>query len=180
MERLLSQPVGDGLISTRDRAIMELMYATGLRASEVVTLRLGNINWHGGYVITRGKGGKERVVPLGLAAQQAITTYLDKVRPRWAGHKSGDVLFLTRLGAPFTRQGLWKIITKYAQMASLTGKVHPHTFRHSFATHLLDGGADLRAVQVMLGHADISTTQIYTHVTQDRLKRIHQKYHPRG
>lgn len=180
MEQLLSQPAGDGAVVIRDKAIMELMYATGLRVSEVTMLQQGNINWHGGYLVTRGKGGKERVVPLGVAAQKALKKYLEEVRPRWARVDSGDFLFLTHRGKRFTRQGLWKIITKYAKLASLAGRVHPHTFRHSFASHLLEGGADLRAVQVMLGHADISTTQIYTHVTQERLKMIHRKYHPRG
>ncbi|HOJ52356.1 MAG TPA: site-specific tyrosine recombinase XerD [Syntrophales bacterium] len=180
MERLLSCPAGESPSAVRDRAIMELMYATGLRVSEVVSLRLGNINWYGGYLVTRGKGGKERVVPMGEKALMALKTYLDEVRPRLMRGQGTDILFLNRSGKGFTRQGLWKIIGKYARMAQLEGKVHPHTFRHSFASHLLEGGADLRAVQLMLGHADISTTQIYTHVTQERLRLIHRKYHPRG
>jgi integrase/recombinase XerD len=180
MEQLLSCLGEKGLEEVRDGAIMELMYATGLRVSEVINLRLGNINWYGGYLVTRGKGGRERVVPMGEKAQMALRRYLEEVRPRLAKAVSGDFLFLNRMGKGFTRQGLWKIIVKYARKVALEGKVHPHTFRHSFATHLLEGGADLRAVQVMLGHADISTTQIYTHVTQERLKSIHKKYHPRG
>lgn len=180
MERLLSFPGKGEETGMRDRAIMELMYATGLRVSEVVSLRLGNINWHGGYLVTRGKRGRERVVPIGEKALAALREYIEGVRPGLVREKSGDILFLNRLGKGFTRQGLWKIIIKYARLAQVEGKVHPHTFRHSFASHLLEGGADLRAVQLMLGHADISTTQIYTHVTQERLRLIHKKYHPRG
>ncbi|MCX7982672.1 MAG: site-specific tyrosine recombinase XerD [Syntrophales bacterium] len=180
MERLLSAPGDKEPTAVRDQAIMELMYATGLRVSEVITLRQGQINWYGGYLVARGKGGKERVVPIGEKAMAALKRYTDEVRPILAREKSGDVLFLNRWGRGFSRQGLWKIILKYARLAQLENKVHPHTFRHSFASHLLEGGADLRAVQIMLGHADISTTQIYTHVTQERLRTIHRKFHPRG
>jgi integrase/recombinase XerD len=180
MNLLLAQP---GLATTsaiRDAAVMELMYATGLRATEIVQLTIGSVNWQVGYLITRGKGGKERIVPVGKAAFNLLQRYLEEARPRLLSAGSSNILFLNRFGTGFTRQGLWKIIKKYARMAGLETKVHPHTFRHSFASHLLEGGADLRAVQVMLGHADISTTQIYTHVTQERLRAVHKKYHPRG
>ena len=177
---LLSKPGHDGIIALRDTAIMELMYATGLRATEIIELNMDNINWQVGYLVTMGKGGKERVVPIGKAAFDLLKRYVDEVRPKLQSFRSDKTLFLSRLGSGLTRQGLWKNIKKYARMANMEKKVHPHTFRHSFATHLLDGGADLRAVQLMLGHADISTTQIYTHVTQERLKAVHKKYHPRG
>jgi integrase/recombinase XerD len=130
--------------------------------------------------VTVGKGRKERIVPVGQSALEWLARYIDQVRPAFLKRKTSNVLFLNRSGEGFSRQGLWKLIKKYARMSGLERKVHPHTFRHSFATHLLEGGADLRSVQVMLGHTDISTTQIYTHVTRDRLKEIHKKYHPRG
>jgi integrase/recombinase XerD len=160
--------------------MLELMYATGLRVSEVIELRQGSINWHVGYLVTMGKGGKERVVPVGKSAFDLLKRYVEEARPRLLSARSDNILFLNRFGEAYSRQGLWKTVKKYARMAGLEKKVHPHTFRHSFATHLLDGGADLRAVQVMLGHSDISTTQIYTHVTQERIKAVHKKYHPRG
>lgn len=177
---LLAQPGLGTAAAIRDTAIMELMYATGLRATEVIQLNIKNVNWQVGYLATLGKGGKERVVPIGKTAFDLLKKYLEEVRPRLLSLHSANILFLNRFGKGFTRQGLWKLIKKYAAMAGMEKKVHPHTFRHSFATHLLEGGADLRAVQVMLGHADISTTQIYTHVTQERLKAVHKKYHPRG
>ncbi len=177
---LLAQPGLGTAAAIRDTAIMELMYATGLRATEVIKLNIKNVNWQVGYLATLGKGGKERVVPIGKTAFDLLKKYLEEVRPRLLSLHSANILFLNRFGKGFTRQGLWKLIKKYAAMAGMEKKVHPHTFRHSFATHLLEGGADLRAVQVMLGHADISTTQIYTHVTQERLKAVHKKYHPRG
>lgn len=180
MNRLLAQPGQSAASTVRDTAIMELMYATGLRATEIIQLQVDSINWQVGYCTTMGKGSKERVVPVGRTAFDLLRRYLDEVRPRLASSVSANVLFLNRFGKGFTRQGLWKLIKKYARTAGLESRVHPHTFRHSFASHLLDGGADLRAVQVMLGHSDISTTQIYTHVTQERLKAVHKKYHPRG
>jgi integrase/recombinase XerD len=180
MNRLLAQPGQSAASTVRDTAIMELMYATGLRATEIIQLQVDSINWQVGYCTTMGKGSKERVVPVGRTAFDLLRRYLDEVRPRLASSISTNVLFLNRFGKGFTRQGLWKLIKKYARTAGLGSRVHPHTFRHSFASHLLDGGADLRAVQVMLGHSDISTTQIYTHVTQERLKAVHKKYHPRG
>ncbi|MDD5168231.1 MAG: site-specific tyrosine recombinase XerD [Syntrophales bacterium] len=180
MNLLLAQPGLKNAAAVRDSAIMELMYATGLRVSEVVQLKMNSINWQVGYLVTMGKGGKERVVPVGKSAYDLLRRYIEEARPILVKARSGQTLFLNRFGTIFTRQGLWKVIKKYACMIGLGDKVHPHSFRHSFATHLLEGGADLRAVQVMLGHADISTTQIYTHVTQERLRTVHRKYHPRG
>jgi integrase/recombinase XerD len=180
METLLDQPVDATPAGIRDRAILELLYATGIRVSELTTLTLNRVNRQMGFLVTVGKGRKERIVPVGQSALEWLARYIDQVRPAFLKRKTSNVLFLNRSGEGFSRQGLWKLIKKYARMAGLERKVHPHTFRHSFATHLLEGGADLRSVQVMLGHTDISTTQIYTHVTRDRLKEIHKKYHPRG
>jgi integrase/recombinase XerD len=180
MNLILSQPGDRTPFALRDSAMLELLYATGLRVSELISLTMNSINWQVGFLIVMGKGSKERVVPIGKTAYDCVRRYVDESRPRLIKSKTTDVLFLNRFGRAFTRQGLWKIIIHYAQKAGLQKNVHPHTFRHSFASHLLEGGADLRAVQVMLGHADISTTQIYTHITKDRLKEIHRKYHPRG
>jgi len=164
----------------RDKAMLELLYATGLRVSELAGLTMNSINWQAGFLVVMGKGSKERVVPVGKKAYDCVRRYIEEARPVFMKSKTTDVLFLNRFGRAFTRQGLWKIIGGYAQKAGLQKNVHPHTFRHSFASHLLEGGADLRAVQVMLGHADISTTQIYTHVTKERLRQVHRKFHPRG
>lgn len=180
MSRILAQPGQQTPSGLRDAAIMELLYATGLRISELTSLTMSGVNWQVGFVIVMGKGSKERVVPIGKTAYDCLRRYVDESRPRLLKSMSTDVLFLSRFGRAFSRQGLWKMIVAYAKKAGLEKNVHPHTFRHSFATHLLAGGADLRAVQAMLGHADISTTQIYTHVTKDRLKEIHSRYHPRG
>ena len=180
MNRILSGPDNSTPSGLRDRAMLELLYATGLRVTELISLSMNSINWQVGFLAVMGKGGKERVVPVGRTAYDAVRRYVDEARPKFVRSKTTEVLFLNRFGRAFTRQGLWKIIVGYAQKAGLQKNVHPHTFRHSFASHLLEGGADLRAVQVMLGHSDISTTQIYTHVTRERLKEIHRKYHPRG
>ncbi len=180
MNLILSQPGDQTASAMRDSAMLELLYATGLRVSELASLTMNSINWQVGFLTVMGKGSKERVVPIGKTAYDSVRRYVDDARPKLVKSKTTDVLFLNRYGGAFTRQGLWKIIVHYAQKAGLQKNVHPHTFRHSFASHLLEGGADLRAVQVMLGHADISTTQIYTHVTKDRLKEIHRKFHPRG
>lgn len=181
MERLLEQPSCDNPQGLRDRAMMELMYATGIRVSEAVSLTINDINWQVGYLVTMGKGRKERIIPIGRVALRILNQYVETARPRLLRQGTGGVvLFPGRTGQGFTRQGFWKTIRKYAIKAGIRKKVYPHTFRHSFATHLLEGGADLRSVQVLLGHADISTTQIYTHVTGARLKEIHRKYHPRG
>lgn len=180
MNRILSQPGDATPAALRDSALLELLYATGLRVSELRSLTMNSINWQVGFLVVMGKGSKERVVPIGKTAYDVVRRYVDQARPLMIKTKTTDVLFLNRFGGAFTRQGLWKIIVHYAQKAGLQKSVHPHTFRHSFASHLLEGGADLRAVQVMLGHSDISTTQIYTHVTKDRLKEIHRQFHPRG
>ncbi len=180
MESLLGQPAEATPAGIRDRAILELLYASGIRVSELTGLTLNRVNRQMGFLVTVGKGRKERIVPVGRSALQWLGRYIEQARPVFLKKRSSSVLFLNRSGEAFTRQGLWKLIKKYARMAGLERKVHPHTFRHSFATHLLEGGADLRSVQVMLGHADISTTQIYTHVTRERLKEVHRKFHPRG
>jgi len=180
MERLLKQPGNGTLTGVRDTAMLELMYATGTRVSELISLKMNSVNWQVGYLVALGKGEKERVIPIGQSAYDCLHAYIHEARPAFLKKQSTDILFLSRLGAGFTRQGFWKMVKKYAMKAGLNKKVYPHTFRHSFASHLLEGGADLRSVQIMLGHADISTTQIYTHVTRDRLKTIHKKFHPRG
>jgi integrase/recombinase XerD len=180
MESLLGQPAEATPAGIRDRAILELLYASGIRVSELTGLTLNRVNRQMGFLVTVGKGRKERIVPVGQSALQWLGRYIEQARPVFLRKKTSSVLFLNRSGEAFSRQGLWKLIKKYARMAGLERKVHPHTFRHSFATHLLEGGADLRSVQVMLGHADISTTQIYTHVTRERLKEVHRKFHPRG
>jgi len=180
MNVILIQPGNQTAAALRDTAMLEFLYATGIRVSELINLTMNSINWQVGFLVVMGKGSKERIVPIGKTAYDCIRLYVDKARSQLMQKKNTDVLFLNRFGTKFTRQGLWKIVIRYAQKAGLQKKVHPHTFRHSFATHLLEGGADLRTVQVMLGHADISTTQIYTHITKERLKEIHKKYHPRG
>ena len=180
MNLILSQPGEETPKAQRDSAMLELLYATGLRVSELAGLTMNSINWQVGFLTVMGKGGKERVVPIGKTAYDSVRRYVDEARPKLVKSRTTDVLFLNRFGGAFTRQGLWKIIIHYVRKAGLQKNVHPHTFRHSFASHLLEGGADLRAVQVMLGHSDISTTQIYTHVTRDHLTQIHRKYHPRG
>ena len=179
VDRLLSQPDPTTHLGQRDKAMLELLYATGLRVSELVGLKLTNINLEAGYIRTVGKGSKERMVPMGGKALEALKDFLDDGRVRLLKNKMDPHLFLNARGKPLTRQGFWKIIKQYGLKSGLRGPITPHILRHSFASHLLECGADLRAVQVMLGHADISTTQIYTHVTRDRLKQIHEKYHPR-
>ena len=180
INNLLSQPGTATKSALRDKVMLELLYATGLRVSELIFLNMGNINWQVGYLITMGKGNKERVVPIGKSAYDCLYRYVHEARTAFQKKGPTDALFLNKSGAPFSRQGFWKLVRKYAAQAGLKKKVHPHTFRHSFASHLLEGGADLRSVQMMLGHADISTTQIYTHITRETLKEIHKKYHPRG
>jgi integrase/recombinase XerD len=180
MNLLLMQPGSHTPAALRDTAMLELMYATGIRVSELIGLTLNSINWQIGYLVALGKGDKERIVPVGQAAYNQVKRYLESARPLILKGRQSEFLFLNRTGKGLTRQGFWKIVKKYAVKASLGKKVHPHTFRHSFATHLIEGGADLRSVQIMLGHSDISTTQVYTHVTRERLKEVHRKYHPRG
>lgn len=178
-ENLLSQPDMTSPHGIRDRAMLEVLYAAGLRVSELIQLRPADLNLEEGYLVCRGKGGKERVVPLGRSAALATREYLAKVRPQ-LDKKYQAVLFLTRLGDPFTRQGIWKLLREYARRAGLAAGISPHILRHSFATHLLERGADLRSVQMMLGHSQITTTQIYTHVSRDRLRQVYDKYHPRA
>jgi integrase/recombinase XerD len=180
MNAILAQPGSQTTAAVRNTAMLELLYATGIRVSELINLTMNSVNWQVGFLIVMGKGSKERIVPIGKIAYDCTRRYVDEARPQLMQKKSTDVLFLNRFGGKFTRQGFWKIVVAYAKKAGLQKKVYPHTFRHSFASHLLEGGADLRTVQVMLGHADISTTQIYTHITRERLREIHQKYHPRG
>ena len=179
VDRLLAIPDNTTHLGQRDSAMLELLYATGLRVSELVGLHLVNVSLDPGYVRTVGKGSKERLVPMGDKARDAIKIYLAYGRPELIKGKNAPYLFLNSRGTSISRQGFWKIIKKYGIIAGITKKITPHSLRHSFATHLLEGGADLRSVQIMLGHSDISTTQIYTHVSRERLKQIHEKYHPR-
>jgi integrase/recombinase XerD len=179
VDLLLSQPDVLNHRGQRDKAMLELLYATGLRVSELVGLNISNINLEAGYVRMVGKGSKERMVPMGSRALEVLRAYLSEGRVRLLKNKSSSSLFLNSRAEPITRQGFWKIIKKYGRKAGIKKEITPHKLRHSFASHLLEGGADLRSVQVMLGHADISTTQIYTHITKKRLKQIHEKYHPR-
>ncbi|MEI7817019.1 MAG: tyrosine-type recombinase/integrase, partial [Desulfuromonadales bacterium] len=164
----------------RDRAMLELLYATGLRVSELVNLKLREVNLDSGYLMTVGKGNKERLVPIGESARVQVAVYLDTVRLLLDPLRQNPHFFLSRLGGVMSRQAFWNIIKKRAEMAAIRKNISPHTLRHSFATHLLENGADLRSVQIMLGHADLASTQIYTHVTRERLKRLHQQIHPRG
>ncbi|MBI5663639.1 MAG: site-specific tyrosine recombinase XerD [Nitrospirae bacterium] len=174
---LLNKPEGDKL-SLRDKAILEIMYSSGLRASEVINLKTGDINFEAGFLTITGKGSKQRVVPVHEQALLTIKEYIKESRPVFLKKKTSNYLFLAKGGKPMTRQRLWQLIKKYS--AELSIKISPHTLRHCFASHLLDGGADLRALQKMLGHTDISTTQIYTKVTPERLRKIHKKHHPRS
>ena len=180
VERLLNAPDGRTPEGIRDRARRTLMYASGLRASELVTLRLENVDANAGFLYVLGKGGKERVVPVAEAALAALAGYMAGARPGFLGKRVSSALFLSRRGKQITRQTLWNRIRRWALSAGIEERISPHTLRHSFASHLLAGGADLRAVQAMLGHADIATTQIYTHVTPERLRDVHRKHHPRG
>lgn len=178
--RLLDAPDRDTPLGMRDRVLLELLYATGARISEVCRMRLDALNLEYGYARCFGKGGRERIVPLGRPALAAIRRYLTLGRPCLLGERQGDALLVTRTGKPLDRHNAWRRVVHYARCAGLRGKCHPHVLRHSFATHLLERGADLRVIQEMLGHASIATTQIYTHTDQRRLKAIHKKFHPRG
>jgi len=180
IELLLKAPDTRKPIGVRDAAMLELLYAAGLRVSELINLKLQDINLEAGFVRIFGKGSRERIVPIGSHAREKVSTYLKAVRSRRLKQTASPYLFIARADRPMTRQGFWKLLRRYALQAGLKKKITPHSLRHSFASHLLEGGADLRAVQVMLGHVDISTTQIYTHVTRDHLKKLHQKFHPRG
>jgi integrase/recombinase XerD len=174
---LINKP-GGGNYSLRDRAMLELLYSSGLRASEVINIKVGDINFEAGFITITGKGSKERVVPINEAALTTIKKYIEESRPELLKKKISQFLFLAKGGKPMTRQRLWQLIKKYSTELSIN--ISPHTLRHCFASHLLDGGADLRALQKMLGHTDIATTQIYTKVTPERLKRVHKQHHPRS
>ena len=180
VEKLLSAPAGDSPLVLRDRAMLEVIYATGMRVSELVGLRSGDLKLDIGCLNAFGKGSKQRLIPLGEVAIEILREYLQNGRPRLLKKSTSEEVFLNSRGKKLSRQGFWKILRQYALLAGIQQKVYPHMLRHSFATHLLEHGADLRSVQTMLGHADISTTQIYTHVLQERLQQLHQKYHPRG
>lgn len=181
VRHLLEQPAKvDTVEAKRDKAMLELLYASGMRISELVSLRLGDIDLEGGFVRCLGKGKKERMIPIYEGAARSCREYLEKVRPRLARGKSEDALFLNPRGERLTRQGFWQKLKGYVKAAKLDGKISPHTLRHSFATHMLSGGADLRAVQELLGHANISTTQVYTHLTNEHVRRTYEKSHPRA
>lgn len=179
VETLLSLPDEEDPLALRDRAVLEMFYASGLRVSELVGLRIEDVHLDVGYVRCFGKGSKERIVPMGQPAIEAVREYLSRLRPQLVEGTACDRLFLSRTGKPFDRTNCWRLVVKYARRMGVTGKLSPHTLRHCFATHLLSGGADIRMVQEMLGHADIATTQIYTHVDNARLKAIHKQFHPR-
>lgn len=174
---LVDKPAGKQL-SLRDRAMIEMLYSSGLRASEVINIKLGDINYEAGFIIIRGKGSKERLVPVNEAALETVNQYIKESRPLILRNRTSQFLFLAKGGKPMTRQRLWQLIKTYAKELSI--EISPHTLRHCFASHLLEGGADLRVLQKMLGHTDISTTQIYTKVTPERLKKVHKQHHPRG
>lgn len=178
--RMLEAPDARSLIGARDKAALELMYATGMRVSEVVEVMPENLNMDMGFIRCVGKGGKERIIPIGRKAKVALSGYMKKARPKLLRRREDRHLFISRLGRKISRQSFWKMVRKYTQLVNIKKRITPHTLRHSFATHLLEKGADLRSLQEMLGHADISTTQIYTHINKARLKGIHKKYHPRG
>lgn len=180
VERLLAAAGGSDPVSLRDRAILELFYSSGLRVSELARLTLQQVDLENGFLRVFGKGAKERVVPVGGQARTAVLNYLTGGRPQFVKSRTGSALFLNQQGGSFSRMGLWLIVQQYARRAGLAKKVKPHALRHSFATHLLTGGADLRAIQEMLGHASISTTQIYTAVEPQRLLDQHAKFHPRN
>ena len=180
VEKLLTAPDAGTPAGLRDRAMLETLYATGLRVSELVGLSLAELNQAAGLVRITGKGGKERLVPLGEAALTALREYLGEARPRLVRVRLTDKVFLNQRGGGISRQACWHLIKRHAARAGIPMRLSPHTLRHAFATHLLNHGADLRAVQMLLGHADLSTTQIYTHVARERLKQLHARHHPRG
>jgi len=180
VQRLLTAPRGTDPGALRDRALLELMYACGLRASEAIGLEVGDVDLEAGVLRARGKGSKERIVPIGREAVLATRIYLDRGRPALVGLRDDAHLIVNRRGGGLTRQGLYKIVQRYARDAGLEGRMSPHTLRHTFATHLLAGGCDLRSLQEMLGHADIATTQVYTHLSAERLKDVYFDAHPRA
>lgn len=180
VEALLAAPDTDEPLGLRDRAMLELLYASGLRVSELVTLKSVHVGLSENVLRITGKGSKERLVPFGVEASDWLTRYLGQARAQILGGQVSDALFVTGRGDAMSRQMFWKLIKKYALLAGITQHLSPHTLRHAFATHLLNHGADLRVVQMLLGHADISTTQVYTHVARERLRQLHEKHHPRG
>ena len=180
IESIIKQSSGRNWQQIRDNAMLELLYASGMRVSELVDLKLENVNMDIGYVRCIGKGNKERIIPIGKRAQIAVKKYCEQSRIKISQKEQTSSLFLSRLGKKISRQSIWKLIKVYAKKAKIKKTIKPHTLRHSFATHLLEHGADLRSVQEMLGHSDISTTQIYTHVDKERLRTIHKQFHPRG
>jgi integrase/recombinase XerD len=181
MEKIIDSPDILSKFGLRDKAILEVLYACGLRVSELINLKVSDLYLNDDVIRVFGKGSKERLVPIGRSAVKSIKTYLKKGRPLLEKKlKSENIIFLNARGTKISRMGIWKIIDFYSKQAGIVKEVHPHTFRHSFATHLIEGGADLRAVQEMLGHADISTTQIYTHIDRDYIKQVHKDFHPRG
>jgi integrase/recombinase XerD len=180
VEKLLAAPDVLLPLGYRDRAMLELLYATGLRVSELIALRFEQISLRQGAVRIVGKGNKERLVPVGEQALSWLEQYISVAREAILTGRQSDFLFVTKRGSAMTRQAFWYLIKRYASVAGITQSLSPHTLRHAFATHLLNHGADLRVVQLLLGHSDLSTTQIYTHIAQERLKELHQQYHPRG
>ncbi len=181
IDKIIQQPKTDNKLGLRDKAILEIMYACGLRVSELIVLHVSDLYLSEEIIRVFGKGSKERFVPVGSSAINWVEEYLKNGRPLLVKKlKSENILFLNLRGTKLSRMGLWKIVQKYANEAGIKKEIHPHTFRHSFATHLLEGGADLRAVQEMLGHVDISTTQIYTHIDREYIKQVHKDFHPRG
>jgi len=178
---LLNSPSTEDKFGIRDKAILEVFYACGLRVSELINLKIVDLFLNENLIKVFGKGRKERLVPIGSTAIACIENYLLQSRPFLKKNlQSENYLFLNNRGKKFSRMGIWKIVKRYVEMSNIKKEIHPHTFRHSFATHLIEGGADLRSVQEMLGHSDISTTQIYTHIDRDYIKKVHKMYHPRG
>lgn len=181
VEKILNAPSTGDKLGLRDKAVLELIYSCGLRVSELINLKISDLFFNEEVIRVLGKGSKERIVPVGSSAVEWVNSYLASARPFLSEKgKSGNAVFLNNRGGKLSRMGVWKIVARYTKEAGIEKEVHPHTFRHSFATHLLEGGADLRAVQEMLGHSDISTTQIYTHIDREYIKQIHKDFHPRG
>jgi integrase/recombinase XerD len=179
VDRLLSTPPANTLLGLRDRAILELLYGCGLRASEIVGLRPGDLDLHGQFLVCHGKGSRQRLVPVGGEARQALRAYLEHARPVLVGSRDPDTLFVNHRGRRLSRQGLWGLVRGHGGRVGLR-RAFPHALRHSFASHLLEGGADLRSVQALLGHADIGTTEVYTHLPTEAIRRMYRKFHPRA